>query len=866
MPRWLLLTWNRLLKPPMKFVRSSSVWVVVLISVTLASVLWLGFATLRNADKFYASEQELVRQLGEVRVIESTMTAYLDAESDLRGFFLTGEQSLLVEYHYALDRTEALLLKLHDEYKPQAENTEIYHQFETALEDRLAVLRSTADANLQGEFVQDAPRTDFLKQAAVAKLLVRVRASKLVAKLDSDLSHLRAASRQRVEWTKLEIVWGHILASGLLAIAGVTIYVDRRKRSLVERDLVATSQRLAGVIASASSAIISIDRQQRIVLMNSTAEQMLGCTLERAQGRNIGEFFPAESRQRYRELLWAFADSTDTQKRVTEELRGLRENGDEFPAAMSISKSGTGELRLVTLLIRDLSEQYASQAKMREQAAILNQIRDAVQIRDIDGQITYWNQGTELVYGWSAEEAIGKYPSELMVSQQLPEHAAATESLLQHGSWIGEIAQLTKDGREILVEQRRTLLHDASGKANGQLIICFDVSERQRQELSERRRQRLESLGTLAGGVAHDLNNVLTPITMASTMLELEQPSEMRVKLANTIRASAERGAEMIRQLLAFAGGGKQLERQTVSIFDIVEEVRGLLAHTLPKSIRVSIDLSPKTHVIRGDATELTQVLINLAVNARDAMPDGGELSIAAQNRTLDKSTTIGATHLPAGRYLELSISDTGEGVPVQIAENVFDPFFTTKGQGKGTGLGLATCLGIVHSHGGSLSLSSQPGQGATFTILLPAEEGIASNEERNSPPAPIKPRGHGEWILVVDDEDLIAAMARETLESHGYRVLTASDGTEAVDLCASHGSSVAVILMDMMMPVMDGPTAIRKLRSMGIQTPVIASSGLRSSVQATADDAEAFLPKPYSEEQLLQVLYETLQGADALP
>lgn len=843
----------------MKLAWNSTAWVVMLITVTLMSVVWLGFATLRNTDKLQASEQELAQKLGELRLIESAMSAYLDAESGLRGFFLTDEQSLLVEFHSALERSEALLLKLRNDYEPQAENAEINRQFEQALDDRLRILRGAVEASLRGKLAEGTSQADFLKQASVAKLQVRARASKLIAKLDDDLTRLRTASRERVEWTKLEIEWGHILASGLLAIAGATIYIDRRKRSLVEQDLVATSQRLTGIIASASSAIISIDPQQRIVLMNSTAEKMLDCTLERAQGRNIGEFFPTESRQQLRELLRAFAESTDSQKRVIDELRGLRENGDEFPAAMSISKSGSGDQRLITLLIRDLSEQHASQAKMREQAAILNQIRDAVQIRNIEDQITYWNQGTELVYGWNAEEAVGRYPSELMAPQRLPEHAAATKSLMQHGSWIGEIMQLTKDGREILVEQRRTLLHDASGNASGQLIICLDVSERQRQELNERRRQRLESLGTLAGGVAHDLNNVLTPITMASTMLEVEQPHATREKLARTIRASAERGAEMIRQLLAFAGGGKQIERQTVSIADIVEEVRGLLVHTLPKSIRLSIDLSPNISSIRGDATELTQVLINLAVNARDAMPQGGELQISAHNRRLDKSTTIGATLLPVGLYLELNVRDTGAGVPSQIAENVFDPFFTTKEQGKGTGLGLATCLGIVHSHGGSLSLTSRDGHGATFTILLPAVGPVAQGNERSKLPTPVNPHGHGELVLVVDDEDLITAMARDTLESHGYRVLTASNGAEAVDVCVSHNSTVAVILMDMMMPVMDGPTAIRKLRSTGIQTPVIASSGLRSSAQTTADGATAFLPKPYSEQQLLQTLHETL-------
>jgi CheY-like chemotaxis protein len=318
----------------------------------------------------------------------------------------------------------------------------------------------------------------------------------------------------------------------------------------------------------------------------------------------------------------------------------------------------------------------------------------------------------------------------------------------------------------------------------------------------------------------------------------------------------------MIRQLLAFAGGGKQNERSTLSVSNVVEEVRGLLQHTLPKSIRLNTQVDEALATVRGDATELTQVLINLAVNARDAMPHGGQLTIHAENLQLQKPTTMGARTPQPGDYVKIAIHDTGEGIVPEVAEHVFDPFFTTKEQGKGTGLGLATCLGIVHSHGGSIGLSSEKGEGATFTIMLPSDVGGQVE------PAPARlaevPKGHGQWVLIVDDESLICGMAREVLENHGYQVITAESGADGIAICTAKDAQISVIVMDMMMPGMDGPTTIAGIRSRGINTPIIACSGIRSAAHCSIVGATAFLGKPYSNEQLLQAVHDALRPQDA--
>jgi two-component system cell cycle sensor histidine kinase/response regulator CckA len=841
----------------MKLLGNTATWVVLLISITLLSIVWLGYTTLRNTGLFVTSEKQLVETLTTQQLVKSIASDHRDAENDRRDYFLTDDDGVLRDFYDSLGTAESAMADLRKRIPANPIEAADFEQFLTLVSARLQTLQQAAEAQVVEEQDLRSSIAEMRREERLAGNPIRMLASQLDGSQEMQLDRLKTQFQERGEWTKLEILGGHILASGLLAVAGLTIYVDRRKRMRIEQDLLATSQRMSGIIESAITGIVCIDQRQRIVLVNATAEKIFRCSQQAALGRSIGEFIPQRDRTRYKKALSDFMESSE-QQMLMDETRALRDDDEEFPVALSLSKSGHGDQKLVTFMVNDLSEQHAREAKMREQSAILNQIRDAVQIRDNEDRITYWNHGSETLYGWSHDEVIGKQASALMAPQRLPEHAELTSSINAYGSWIGELKQLTKSGREILVEQRRTLLHDAAGEASGQLIIALDVSERQKQAISERRRQRLESLGTLAGGIAHDLNNVLTPITMASSLLEQEQPPVTRQRLSQTIRASAERGAEMIRQLLAFAGGGKQNERSTLSVAGVIEEVRGLLQHTLPKNIRLRAQVDPALASIRGDATELTQVLINLAVNARDAMPNGGELTILAENLELDKPTTMGTRTLQPGDYVKISICDSGQGIESEIAEHVFDPFFTTKEQGKGTGLGLATCLGIVHSHGGSIGVASELGEGATFTIMLPSDR--AGPIDLPSVPSADAPKGQGQCVLVVDDENLICSMAREVLENHGYQVLTAENGADGLAICMSKGEQISVIVMDMMMPGMDGPATIAALQSRGIKTPIIACSGIRNAAHSSIVGVTAFLGKPYSNQQLLRVVHDALR------
>ena len=354
-------------------------------------------------------------------------------------------------------------------------------------------------------------------------------------------------------------------------------------------------------------------------------------------------------------------------------------------------------------------------------------------------------------------------------------------------------------------------------------LLRKKIEARKRAEAWERRSQRLESIGTLAGGIAHDLNNVLTPIMMGAKLLARSRPESSRQGLIETILASAERGAGMIRQLLAFAGGVEG-KRESLQFRDIIDEVRAILDHTLPKTIMVEVNIPEDLRAISGDATELSQVLMNLCINARDAMPEGGNLTFSAENVVLDGKSPPTSPDLQPGPYLLMSIVDTGTGIPPQVIDQVFDPFFTTKAQGSGTGLGLSTSLGIVRGHGGTINVYSEQDKGTKFAIYLPAERSektrVAEERQRELP------QGDGELVLLVDDEVLILEMARATLEAYGYRVLTAAGGAKALATYQQHRDEVQVVVLDMMMPEMDGPATMKALRSMDPQVCVVASSG----------------------------------------
>lgn len=518
------------------------------------------------------------------------------------------------------------------------------------------------------------------------------------------------------------------------------------------------------------------------------------------------------------------------------------------------------------VLANDVTEQRRSEAKLREQAALLDNAHDAIIVRDPTHQITYWNKAAERLYGWTAAEAHGRHLRELL-SIDAARFAEAERSLFSAGAWHGEIQQTTKSGTVLTLEGSWTLMRDAAGQPQCILTIDADITERKKLEQQFLRSQRMESIGTLAGGIAHDLNNLLAPITMGVQMLRLKETNASNQLVLDNIERSAKRGADLVKQVLSFARGAEGA-RVPLQIRHILQEIESIVETTFPKNITLETSLPADLWSVTGDPTQLNQVFLNLCVNARDALTNGGRLVLRAANVEVDEQYAVMNRGVAAGAYVVIEVADDGCGIPREIVDRIFEPFFTTKKPGGGTGLGLSTAMGILRSHGGFINVYSEPGKGSTFKVYLPAQPGAtlppitATAEEKF-------PRGAGELILLVDDEASILTITRHTLEAFGYKVLVADDGAQAIGLYAQQRDSVAVVLTDMMMPVMDGPMLIAALKRINPAVRIIAASGLGSNgnmAKAAHAGVKYFLHKPYSAEALLSLLRQVLGEATAQP
>ena len=390
----------------------------------------------------------------------------------------------------------------------------------------------------------------------------------------------------------------------------------------------------------------------------------------------------------------------------------------------------------------------------------------------------------------------------------------------------------------------------------------MQISPKKKQlEAQFLRNQRLESLGSLAGGIAHDLNNMLTPIMMSVqllplTLTNLDQRSQ---ELLQMLDSNVKRGSALVKQILSFARGIDG-DRGTLQIRHLIADIKQMIQETFPKSIEIKTDISRDLWTIYGDATQIHQILLNLMVNARDAMPNGGKLEISAENIVIDSESAPTHQDAKVGYYVAISITDTGIGIPSEIVEKIFEPFFTTKKSGQGTGLGLATVNNIVKKHDGFIEVISDLGQGTEFKVFLPATKEKTSEVQEYLTIA----QGQGELILIVDDEATIREITKASLETHNYRAIAAKDGIEGIALYVRHQTEIAAVLMNMMMPSMSGTTAIRTLQKINPQVKIIAVSGQTFKEQDFREreiTINAFLAKPYNTETLLTTIDEILQG-----
>ena len=530
---------------------------------------------------------------------------------------------------------------------------------------------------------------------------------------------------------------------------------------------------------------------------------------------------------------------------------------------------------------------HIADAKIREQAALLDKAHDAILVQRLDGKILYANPSAEKLFGRYATTTAGPPASSAPSWLELFSADAATvekarATALKDGEWNGEIKLQTASGGIVIAASRWTLIRDEANQPSALLLISSDITEQKNLEQQFLRTQRMNTIGTLAGGMAHDLNNALAPVLLGAQLLRRKATDEEDKKLLTLIETSTNRGADMVRQVLLFARG-RGGESTRLELGALIQELEKIVRETFPKNITVETFIPRDLWPVQGNLTQIHQVLLNLCVNARDAMPDGGKLSLIADNveltveemkqiqgETWKHSTSIdsskpaqpsalgvecSALNVSPSKFVSVSLSDTGTGMSSEVQAKMFEPFFTTKGEGQGTGIGLATVVRIVKSHGGFLRVESEVSRGTSFEIFLPcasetpAIAAVATVEEL--------PRGQGELILLADDEQALGELVASELREYGYRVLTAANGLEAVTLFRQHADEVRLFITDHSMPVMSGAAAIAEIRKLRQDLPVILASG---EAGAAPVENALELGKPFALAELLNAVSRSLK------
>lgn len=519
----------------------------------------------------------------------------------------------------------------------------------------------------------------------------------------------------------------------------------------------------------------------------------------------------------------------------------------------------------------EITQRKGAEAALRESEERFRALFDAAPMAvfacDRDAVIEQYNARAVELWGREPQRGVERHCGSIRLwspdGTPLPHAESPIVEVLRTGiaALNVEVAIERPDGSRVPVLVSFAPLKNGDGEITGTITSFIDLTERKKLEQQSLRSQRMESIGTLAGGIAHDLNNSLGPILMSLELLKRQFADADSQELIGILEASAQRGAEMVRQILSFARGVEG-RRAEVQVPQLVREIEKIVNETFRRHIQIQTLVPPEVWKVMGDSTQLHQVLLNLCLNARDAMPHGGVLMVSVENRQIDEAHE-GPNQNPKakpGHYVVLEVKDSGTGMPPQIVEKIFDPFFTTKEFGKGSGLGLSTALAIVKSHGGFFHVASEVGKGTTFQVFLPAQIRATSPAP---PPTPEMPKGNGELILVVDDEEIIRRMMQRILEMFGYRVVLAGDGAEAVAIYGRRAAEIAAVITDMTMPVVEGPEAIRILRTMNPNLPIIGASGLASgnyAAKLTRLGVKHILSKPYTTPELLKMLKQVLE------
>ena len=647
-------------------------------------------------------------------------------------------------------------------------------------------------------------------------------------------------------------------AGKVVGTFGVSRDITDRKRS--EESLRNNERRFRALLESSADAIAVVDANNQILYHSPSVFRVEGYTMEELAGHNglelthpddlpkieayiatllanPGTPLPVLWRRKHKDGRWLWLEGTATNLLHDPAVKGIVTN------------------------YRDVTEKQVADEHIREQAEVIDQTPLAIVITDLNHQVAYCNTGALALYGLPREQLLGRTADELFTTDTMEQLRVARAATLATGHWTGEVSVLMRTGRQFQAEFHMSLINDTAGRPRARLSIAIDLTEKKKIEAQFLRAQRLESLGMLSAGIAHDLNNVLAPVLMGAPLLRIRatHPSDLRV--LDTIEKSAVRGAALVRQILSFAHGASG-ERTLIQVKHLLRDISSLITETFPKNIKLVEAIPNNLWPIHGNPTQLHQVLLNLCVNARDAMPQGGSLRLTAENRTMDKAAVEAHPDASLGAYLVLEVTDTGTGIGHEVLDHIWEPFFTTKGEGKGTGLGLVTVRGIATSHGGFAMVDSAVGRGTTFRVFLPAAEqsAMASPVVSNTP---FHFRGQGELVLVVDDEVSIRELFTAYLSRFGYRVIAAANGIEAMSLYPSRVAEIALVVTDLGMPEMGGAELASVLTRLNPKVKMIFMSGSDGSdAQSSSLPSTArILRKPFVGESLLSVVNEMLHG-----
>ncbi|MFZ5494642.1 MAG: PAS domain-containing hybrid sensor histidine kinase/response regulator [Verrucomicrobiota bacterium] len=519
-----------------------------------------------------------------------------------------------------------------------------------------------------------------------------------------------------------------------------------------------------------------------------------------------------------------------------------------------------GRLARMTGTMQDITARKQAELRIRELAGIIDHSPFAIVVTDLQHRVTYANEGAARLQGLSREQLLGRTAEQNFSAGAQAKIIAGRDATFATGRWQGEVPLTTPDGRTLTVEYYMSLIRDDRGRVIARLVIGVDVTEKKQLEEQFLRAQRMEHLGLLVAGIAHDLNNILSPALLVAPFMRPLAQKESEHAFLDSVERSAERGAALVKQILLFAQGRGD-GHIPVKPGSVARELAGLVRETFPRSLRFEEEIGSDLWPVNANPTQLHQVLLNLLVNARDALDGHGLITLRVSNRLLDPAAAGRIAGARSGAFVCFEIADTGPGIPPAVLPRIWEPFFTTKEPGKGTGLGLSTVRGIVSSHLGFCEVQTAPGEGATFRVFLPAA--ATPPDTTRSSADPFIPRARGELVLVVDDEAGVRDLLSAILANHGYQVLTARDGIEGINQFTAHQTQIALVITDVHMPHGRGDSFAGLLRLIRPDIRVLFISGLtagESGVGPTpAASTDPFLLKPFKPAALLAAVHQLL-------